>query len=109
MPVNRSRSARELMAALLAAAASLCVASAARAQSKPSTVSGVVIDSIRGSLLVGGIVQLHPAGREALISDSGRFLFRDVAPGKYTLRVLHAMLDTLGLAVVTPEFVVDST
>ena len=78
------------------------------AQGRQVAVSGIVIDSVRGGALRDAVVRLEPSGRETFTTDSGRFAFEGVAPGKYRLRVMHFMLDTLGLTVETPDFSVDS-
>src|SRR3954470_9850877 len=69
-----------------------------------AVIVGMVLDSLRGDVLRAAVVQLLPGKREALTNDSGAFVFRNVATGRYTLRVLHSMLDTLGIVINTPEF-----
>jgi hypothetical protein len=73
-----------------------------------SSVSGVVIDSVHGGPLRDAVVRLEPLGREAITASDGSFAFAQVPLGKYRIRVVHFMLDTLGLAVETPEFSVES-
>jgi hypothetical protein len=71
------------------------------------TISGTVIDSVHTRELDGAYVELVPSGRQAVTNASGRFHFDSVAPGSgYRLRVMHALLDTLGVSVATPPITV---
>jgi hypothetical protein len=99
---------RALSAAVPAAAFLLCMGREVPAQGRPVTVSGVVVDSLRGGYLRDAAVRLEPSGRESITSDSGSFAFPDVPPGQYRLRVMHFMLDTIGLTIETPTFLVDT-
>jgi hypothetical protein len=72
-----------------------------------SIVQGTVIDSVRGGVLAGAYVELVPGGRQVPTNVRGFFRFDNVAAGEsYELRVMHALLDTLGVALTTPRFVV---
>jgi hypothetical protein len=72
-----------------------------------SVVQGTVIDSVRGGVLTGAYVELLPGGRQVPTNAKGFFRFDNVAPGEiYELRVMHALLDTLGVALTTPRFAV---
>jgi hypothetical protein len=100
---------RSLSAVLPAAVLLLGLGQAGTAQGRQVTLSGFVVDSVRGGPLRDAVVRLEPSGRESFTSDSGTFAFQGVSPGRYRLRVMHFMLDTLGLTVETPVFSVDST
>jgi hypothetical protein len=72
------------------------------------TVRGVVTDSLRGGPLAGAAVELLPARRQVFTDTSGRFQFDSVAgPARYSVRVLHPLLDTLGIALASPEFAIE--
>src|SRR5262245_34710008 len=72
-----------------------------------SIVQGTVIDSVRGGVLAGAYVELVPGGRQVPTNARGFFRFDNVVAGdSYELRVMHALLDTLGVALTTPRFVV---
>lgn len=73
------------------------------ARQSGTIVSGVVHDSLSGKSLIGAAVQLVPndAGNTfsgTMFSDSsGRYTFKDVPDGKYTLGFYHPLLDSLGM------------
>ena len=68
-----------------------------------ASVSGIVRDSISRAPLADAVVQLvaadNPArfGRSASSDSLGRFVFRDVPDGRYTLGFFHPILDSLGV------------
>ena len=102
------RTIRSLSAALPAAALLMVLGRELTAQTGRASISGIVVDSVRGGPLRDAVVRLEPSGRESFTNDSGTFAFQGVPPGQYRLRVMHFMLDTLGLAVETPSFSIDS-
>lgn len=94
-------------AALLALCAA--VPSNARAQAMEAIV-GRVVDAA-AQPVPDALVELRPASRRAVSDNDGRFEFRDVAPGKYTLVVrrigyqpANAAVDVTG-AGATPTIV----
>jgi hypothetical protein len=55
----------------------------------PLGVSGDVI-AREGQVALGhSMVSLEPVGRQTFTSDEGAFVFREVAPGNYRLRITH--------------------
>lgn len=92
----------------------LVLTRASSAQTSPSSgraaiaaIRGVATDSTHGSLLVGAFVALLPTSREVVTDSAGAFHFDSVPPGaSYRLRVLHALVDTLGISLTTPSFAV---
>ena len=85
--------------------ATLCLALPANASAQAASISGIAIDSLRGGSLGGAFVELLPGGRQVGTDVTGAFRFDSVAPGaRYRLRLMHALLDTLGIGLVTPEF-----
>jgi carboxypeptidase family protein len=70
-------------------------------------VRGTVYDSVHASPLARAILELEPTGRETTTSEIGEFRFDSVpALVNYQVRVRHAMLDTVGISLVTPQFTV---
>jgi hypothetical protein len=70
-----------------------------------ASVRGYVADSVRGGPLVGAYVDLLPGRRQVVTNDLGEFRFDSVpASDSYKIRVAHPMLDTIGIALATPEF-----
>lgn len=62
-------------------------------------ISGSVLDSLRGGLLVGGVVAVDGAPRSAMTDSVGMFTIDSVPGGEYRLVLLDAILDTIGLSV----------
>ena len=77
--------------------------STALAASKYGFLQGVAIDSVHGEPLVGALVQVEGTGRMGATDSLGRFLVDSILPGSYRLLVDHPLLDTLGIALVTPK------
>ena len=64
-------------------------------------LQGVLVDSIHGEPLAGGLVQVEGSGRIAPTDSSGRFLVDSIPPGRYRVIVDHPLIDTLGITLVT--------
>ena len=70
-----------------------------------ASVRGTVTDSVRGGLLAGATVELLPTSRFTTTNDRGEFRFDSIgANDGYQIRVLHPMLDTVGIALTTQKF-----
>jgi hypothetical protein len=65
-------------------------------------LQGVAIDSVHEQPLVGALIQIEGTGRIGPTDSLGRFLIDSIPPGSYRLLVDHPLLDTLGIALVTP-------
>ena len=91
---------------LLAAVPSVISAQSPAPQPAFATIAGVAVDSIRGGYLRNAIVSVSGTGRSDMTDSLGRFTIDSVAPGEHTLRIRHALLDSLGLSVVTPRRIV---
>ncbi|WP_058022435.1 TonB-dependent receptor [Pseudohongiella spirulinae] len=82
--------ATELMAQI-PAAETLTIAQASGSSSIPATgeISGVVTDAIRGGFLVGAEVRISGFEVVAVTNSEGRYTFRGVPVGNYTLDVSY--------------------
>lgn len=79
------------------------LAPAAEASSKFGYLQGVVTDSVHGEPLAGALVQVEGTPRMSATDSLGRFLVDSIPPGSYRLIVEHPVIDTLGIALVTPK------
>lgn len=112
---------RDVLSRLMRAGSALVVlAHAAQAQqadtaSMRGTVTVIVHDSLAGQRLTGASVQLvsaaDPTGfnRMGDTDPLGRFTFRDIPRGRYTIGFLHPVLDTLGVEAPARQVEVDGT
>jgi hypothetical protein len=105
--LNRSR--RSVRKTFVVAAAALCSTAAANAQrpaprpaQSTSTATGAIIDSLYGGRLRGALVAVDGASRAATTDSAGRFTIDSIPVGSYRLVVMHPLLDTLGIGMVTP-------
>lgn len=93
----------------LAAATLLIAAPSARAQTAPasastlSSASGVIVDSLHESPLVHANVIIEGTTRVGFTDQDGRYQIDSIPPGQHRVRVLHAVLDTVGITLRTPE------
>ena len=77
----------------------------AAGQQTPSAVAvGVVYDSLRGRPLAGATIRIDSSDQVARSDQDGRFRIDGIAPGGHVLRVEHPLLDTLGLALRSPNY-----
>lgn len=68
-----------------------------------STARGVIVDSLYGGPLRGALVMVDGASRAAATDSAGQFTIDSVPAGSYRLVVMHPLLDTLGIGMVTPS------
>jgi hypothetical protein len=95
----------------LAAAACVLAAPSARAQSAPpaapagglSAITGIIVDSLHETPLVNANVFVEGTTRFGLTDQNGRYHIDSIAPGQHRMRVQHPLLDTLGIALRTPD------
>jgi hypothetical protein len=64
-------------------------------------VHGTVLDSLHGGLLVGALVRVDNSPREAFTDSIGQYHIDSIPPGQHRLVVIHPLLDTLGISLVT--------
>jgi hypothetical protein len=76
---------------------------AARAVTPMSNAFGVIVDSLYGGPLRGALVMVDGPARAAATDSMGRFTIDSIPVGSYRLVVMHPLLDTLGIGMVTPS------
>src|SRR3954447_13842443 len=81
-------------------------AQTARATAGSGVVQGVVRDSIHHTALAGAFVLVDGLAQAALTGADGRYRIDSVPAGARRLIVSHPLLDTIGMMMRTPEFVV---
>ena len=65
---------------------------------------GTVIDSVHSAPLVGATVFVLGTSRIGNTSERGLFNIDSIPPGMHKVHVLHELLDSLGIAMVTDSF-----
>jgi hypothetical protein len=85
----------------IAAAPSALFSQSPARQPQFGVIVGVALDSIRGGYLKNAIVAVSGTNRTAVTDLAGRFTIDSVTPGEHTLRVRHALLDSIALVVAT--------
>ena len=74
-----------------------------------ASIRGIAMNDLRGGPLSGAYVVLVPSGKQVPTNADGTFRFDNVATGvSQRLVVMHAMLDTLGITLTSPEFTLAS-
>jgi len=68
-----------------------------------AVIEGVAIDSLHRDFLRGGVVIVDGVSKPAFTDSVGRFRIDSVPPGTRRVRVMHAVLDTIGIGLQTPE------
>jgi hypothetical protein len=96
----------------LAVAVCLVAAAPAGAQSAPAapaaasafaSASGVIVDSLHESPLVHANVIIEGTSRVGFTDKDGHYSIDSIPPGQHRVRVLHAVLDTVGISLRTPD------
>lgn len=106
-PLLRVRAAR---LAFALATLALVAASPLSAQTPPATSAGVsvlqgfVMDSIHGVPLANAKVTIEGTTRSGMTTAEGQFRIDSIPPGPHRVVVTHALLDTAGLSMRTPEY-----
>jgi hypothetical protein len=65
------------------------------------SLSGTVIDSLHDVLLRGALVRVDQSTREGFTDSLGRFHIDSVPAGQHRLVIMHPLLDTLGISLVS--------
>lgn len=93
-----------LIAAALAGAATSGWAqvSTPAAPSPYAVIEGVAIDSLHRDVLRNALITVDGVATPAFTDSLGRFRIDRVPPGSRRVQVMHAILDTIGIALQTP-------
>jgi hypothetical protein len=70
------------------------------------TLFGTVFDSVHNAPLVAAFVQVDGTSRHGITTDKGAFRIDSITPGKVVLRVMHELLDSLGMVLLTDSITV---
>lgn len=66
-----------------------------------ATIEGVAIDSLHQDFLRGATLTVEGAESRAVTDSLGRFKLENVPPGTRRIEVLHPLLDTVGVTLLT--------
>ena len=94
-------------AAITAAIVSVAIAQSLGAQSSTAApppfavVEGVAIDSLHQDFLRGAILTVEGAVARATTDAQGRFRIDSIPPGVRRIQVIHPLLDTVGVSLLT--------
>ena len=105
----RVRTAR---VAFAIAIATLTIVAATASAQTPTTASsagvsvlqGFVMDSIHGVPLANAKVTVEGTSRSGMTTAEGQYRIDSIPPGPHRVVVTHALLDTAGLSMRTPEY-----
>src|SRR6476646_9512216 len=92
----------------------LFAASAAAAQSPASStktfavIEGVAVDSLHQDVLRGVFLTVQGTSAAAITESLGRFRIDSIPPGSHRVEVAHAILDSIGIALLTPPLNLDA-
>jgi hypothetical protein len=67
-----------------------------------AVIRGAIIDSLHDTLLRGALVRIENTTREAFTDSLGAYQIDSVPTGMHRLVVIHPLLDTIGISLVTP-------
>jgi hypothetical protein len=65
-------------------------------------LKGIVLDSLHDSVLRGALVRIDNSSKESFTDSLGRYRIDSVPAGLHKLVVVHPLLDTIGISLVTP-------
>jgi len=106
VPLFRVRAARSAfaLATLAIVAASALPAQTPPASTGVSVLQGFVMDSIHGVPLANAKVTIEGTNRSGMTTAEGQYRIDSIPPGPHRVVVTHALLDTAGLSMRTPEY-----
>jgi hypothetical protein len=71
-----------------------------------ATIRGSILDSLHDALLRGALVRIDNGLRETFTDSLGLYRLDSVPTGMHRLVVIHPLLDTLGISLVTPPLTI---
>src|SRR5205085_8299933 len=89
-------------------------ASAAAAQTPVTTaktfavIEGVAVDSLHQDVLRGALLTVEGTSAAAMTDSLGKFRIDSIPPGTHRVEVTHAILDSIGIALLTPPLKLDA-
>ena len=95
---------RILSTAIIAALGAVIASAQTPAPAAPAGVAslhGIVTDSLHEIPLRGALVRVENTTRESITDSLGRYRIDSVSAGQHRLLVIHPLLDTLGISLVT--------
>ena len=105
-PRSIRASTRVVALLTLVAASPLAAQAPAKPQAVPgdgqfATVRGLIIDSLHSQPLAHAVIRIDGSTRETMSDSTGEYHMDSLPPGSYRFRVLHALLDTIGISLVS--------
>jgi len=102
--VRAARSAFALATLAIVAASTLSAQTPPAASTGVSVLQGFVMDSIHGVPLANAKVTIEGTTRSGMTTAEGQYRIDSIPPGPHRVVVTHALLDTAGLSMRTPEY-----
>jgi len=96
------------LAALLLSGALSAQGTTTTPPASPGAIRGFVYDSVHSGPLVGAVVLVDGAAGIGQTGVDGQFIVDSVPAGNRRLHVMHPVLDTIGLALMTDELAIRS-
>jgi hypothetical protein len=100
--VLRFANLTSLVAALLAGATPILAQTPPAPVAGFATVHGVAVDSVRHQPLSRAVIAVEGTTRLSIADALGNYRIDSIPPGTYQISILHPVLDTLGMTLVTP-------
>jgi len=90
-------------------AASVAVAQSPASSTKTfAVIEGVAVDSLHQDVLRGALLTVQGTSAAAITDSLGRFRIDSIPPGTHRVEVAHALLDSIGIALLTPPLNLDA-
>ena len=90
-------------------AASAAAAQTPATAAKPfAVIEGFAVDSLHHDVLRGALLTVEGTSASAISDSLGRFRIDSIPPGTHRVEVTHPILDTIGVALLTPPLKLES-
>jgi hypothetical protein len=93
---------------LFCASAATAQTPAAAAKKSFAVIEGTAVDSLHRDFLRGALLTVEGSTAGAISDSLGRFRIDSILPGTRRVEVSHPLLDSLGIALLTPPLKLDS-